>query len=162
MTDRILEKVSVPDLQLSEPIVLWRKGDGFWLFSYAFSWKTDLWVTLGDFKVKKNAKLGRKICIYLKIKWVETKWSVRQIITIMCAITVQKNFLIRTLLKQLSWLLTKCQIFKKFSQISHFHKYRKFLSIIGKILTNCFYPIDFLAGTRKESDFLKFLTVVSR
>ena len=28
----------------------------------AFSWETDLWVTLGDFTVK-NPKLGREICI---------------------------------------------------------------------------------------------------
>ena len=41
---------------LSEPIVLWRKGDGFKLFLSAFSWETDLLVTLSDFTVK-NAKI---------------------------------------------------------------------------------------------------------
>ena len=49
--------------ELFEPIVLQKlKGDGLLLFLKAFSWETDLWVTLGDFKVK-NAKLGRETCI---------------------------------------------------------------------------------------------------
>ena len=43
-------------------MVLRKKGDGFLLFLKAFSWETDLYVTLGDFTVK-NAKLGREICI---------------------------------------------------------------------------------------------------
>ena len=43
-----------------------KKGDGVLLFLKAFYWETDLLVTLGDFTVK-NAKLGREICIYLKI-----------------------------------------------------------------------------------------------
>ena len=44
-----------------------KKGDGFLFFLKAFSWETDLWVTLGDFAVK-NAKLGREICIQQKIE----------------------------------------------------------------------------------------------
>ena len=52
--------------ELFEPIVLQKKkkkkGDGFSLFLNAFSWETNVWVTLGDFTVK-NAKLGREICI---------------------------------------------------------------------------------------------------
>ena len=49
--------------ELFEPIVLrGKKADGFLLFLKAFSWETDLRVTLGDFTVK-NAKLGREICI---------------------------------------------------------------------------------------------------
>ena len=52
--------------ELFEPIVLQKKGDGFLLFLKAFSWETDLWVTLSDFTLK-NAKLGREICIWLKI-----------------------------------------------------------------------------------------------
>ena len=39
-----------------------KKRGGFLLFLKAFSWETDLWVTLGDFTVK-NAKSGREICI---------------------------------------------------------------------------------------------------
>ena len=34
-------------------MVLRQKGDGFLLFLKAFTWETDLWVTLGDFTVKK-------------------------------------------------------------------------------------------------------------
>ena len=34
-------------------MVLRKKGDGFLLFLKAFSWETDLWVTLVDFTVKK-------------------------------------------------------------------------------------------------------------
>ena len=48
--------------ELLDPIVLRKKADWFSLFSKAFSWETDLWVTLGDFAIK-NAKLGREICI---------------------------------------------------------------------------------------------------
>ena len=57
--------------EIFEPIVLRKKGDGFLLFLKAFSWETDLPVTLGDFTVKKKKKkkkkkrqkLGREICI---------------------------------------------------------------------------------------------------
>ena len=59
----------------------------------------------------KNVKLGKEICIELKIDWVETKRGVRQIITIVCVTYAQNNFWIRTLMKQ---LLTKLP------QISHF------------------------------------------
>ena len=51
--------------ELFEPIVLRKKkkkGYGFLLFLKAFSWETDLWVTLGDLTLK-NTKLGREICI---------------------------------------------------------------------------------------------------
>ena len=41
----------------------------------------------------KNAKLGREICILLKIDQVETKYGVRLIITITCVTYVQKDFL---------------------------------------------------------------------
>ena len=37
-----------------EPIVLQDKADGFLLFVKAFSWATDLWVTVGAFTVKKR------------------------------------------------------------------------------------------------------------
>ena len=39
-------------------MILRKKGDGFLLLLKAFSWETDLWVTLGDFTVKKH-KLGK-------------------------------------------------------------------------------------------------------
>ena len=45
--------------ELFEPIVLWKKADGFMFFLKAFSWEADLLVTLGDFMVK----LVREICI---------------------------------------------------------------------------------------------------
>ena len=61
------------------------------LFLKAFSWETYPWVKLGDFTVKK-AKLGREICIQLKIDKVEeTKCCVRKIITIICVTCVQNN-----------------------------------------------------------------------
>ena len=56
------------------------------------------------------------------------------------------DFQIRTLIKQ---FLTKYQIFKKLPQISHIHKNRNFKSIE----TNCFFPINSMAGTRKECTF---------
>ena len=97
--------------ELLEPIVLWTKADGFLLFLKAFSWETDLWVTLGDFMVK-NAKLARGICILLKIDYIET-----------CVTYVQKDFQIWTLIKP---LLTKYQIFMKLPQISHIHENHNF------------------------------------
>ena len=84
-------------------------------------------MTLGDFTVK-NAKLGREICIQLKIDCVETKCAVLQITTIICVTHVQKNFEIRASIKQLS---TKYQIFTILPQILPFHKYRKFSSIFA-------------------------------
>ena len=49
--------------------------------------------------------------------------------------------------------LTKYQIFKKLPLMLHIYKYRNFLSIIRKRKSNCFYPINFVAGTCKESSF---------
>ena len=49
-----------------------KKGDGFLLFLKAFSWETDLWVTLGDFVVKKR-KIG-KGKLYLTENWSSTGW----------------------------------------------------------------------------------------
>ena len=87
----------------------------FALFKSIFL-KTDLWETLGDSAVK-NVKLGRKICVLLKIDQVETKCSVRQIITIICVTYVQKNFKIRTLIRK---LFTKYHFLTKLPQISHY------------------------------------------
>ena len=83
-----LNLFSIRVKELFEPIVLRRKADGI---LKAFSWETDLWVTLADFTVK-NVKLERDICIELKIDWVETKRGVLQIITIVCVTYVQKDF----------------------------------------------------------------------
>ena len=49
-------------LFIYQPIVL-RKRRRVLLFLKAFSWETDLWVTPGDFTVKKPAKLGKEVCI---------------------------------------------------------------------------------------------------
>ena len=49
-----------------KPIVLQIKADGFLVFLKTFSWETDLWVPLADFALK-NEKLGREICIQMKI-----------------------------------------------------------------------------------------------
>ena len=38
---------------------MWKKADGFLLFLKAFSWETDLWVTLGDFMVKTQNWEGK-------------------------------------------------------------------------------------------------------
>ena len=48
-----------------------------------------------------------------------TKYGMRKIIRVICAICVQKDFKIRTLIKQ---LLTKYQFFMKLPQISHIRK----------------------------------------
>ena len=63
----------------------------FAFFKSIFWRKPNVWVTLGDFTVK-SVKLGREICIELKIENVETKCGVQQIIMYMCHICV-KGFL---------------------------------------------------------------------
>ena len=55
-----------------------------------------------------------------------------------------------TLIKQ---LLTKYQFSRNCPQISHTHKNRYFNSVIGRKLNSCFYPINFMALTCKESTF---------
>ena len=57
-----LKLFSVGIKEWIEPIVLWKKADGFLLFLKALSSETDLLVTLGDFTVKTK-KIGREICI---------------------------------------------------------------------------------------------------
>ena len=78
---------------IKSKIIIWaynfaENGDGFLLFLKAFSWETDLWVTLGDFKVK-NTKRGKEI--YL----VEKKCGVRWLITIISVTNGQKDFFFR-------------------------------------------------------------------
>ena len=43
--------------------MLRKKANGSLLFLKAFSRETDLWVTLGDFREKNPAKLGKEIFI---------------------------------------------------------------------------------------------------
>ena len=57
-------------------------------------------------------------------------------------------------------LLTKYKFFKKLPEISHTQKHCNFERIFAKRYTNCFYPINFMAGTFKESA-VSFLAVVS-
>ena len=68
------------------------------------------------------------MCIELKIHLLKMKCGVWQIITIICFTYLHKDFQIQTFIKQ---LLTKYQIFTKLPQISHIHRNRNFLSIIG-------------------------------
>ena len=103
--------------ELFEPIVLRKKNRRFLLFLKAFSWETDLWVTVGEFKVK-TAELGREICFKPENQLSWNECAVLQIITIICVTHVQKNFEIRTSNKQ---LLTKYQIFTKLPQIPNIH-----------------------------------------
>ena len=42
--------------------------------------------------VKKNVKIGREICIEMKIDLVETEYGVLWLILILCVIFVQKDF----------------------------------------------------------------------
>ena len=49
--------------------------------------------------------------------------------------------------------LDKISIFHEFPQISHTHKNRYFKSILGKRLSNSFYPVNFMAGTCKKPTF---------
>ena len=80
--------------ELFEPIVLRKQGDGFLLFLKAFSWKTDLWITLGDFTVKQR-EIGNRNLYLTENRFtglVETKYGVRQVIKIIWVTYVQKNF----------------------------------------------------------------------
>ena len=78
---------------------------------------------LGNFSVKNPLKLGRDIRIKLKIEQVKTKCGAWELITVIHATSVQKNFWIPTFIKQ---LLRKYQILKKSPQISDIHKNRTF------------------------------------
>ena len=42
--------------ELFEPIVLWRNCDGCLFVLKAFSWEIDLWVTLGEFELKRQVE----------------------------------------------------------------------------------------------------------
>ena len=68
-----LKLFSIRVEELFEPTVLRKKRRRVFLFLKVFSWETDLWVTLGDFTVKKrkNGKgnlhltenqLGKNVC----------------------------------------------------------------------------------------------------
>ena len=56
------------------------------------------------------------------------KYGLRKVITVICVTYVQKDFYIRTLIKQ---LLTKYRFFTKLPQISHIRKNHNFAGIIG-------------------------------
>ena len=128
-----LKLFSIRIKELSEPIVLRKKGAGFLLFLKAFSWETDLWVTLGDFTVKKR-KIG-KGNLYLtenRLSWNE-----------MCCAADHNNYMchiIRTSIKQ---LLTKYQIFRKLPQIPHIHINRYFFKYICNLLDQLLHPYKF-------------------
>ena len=70
---------------------------------------------------------------------------------------VQKDLLIRTLIKQ----LTNYQIFTKLPKISHIHKNRSILKHNWRLIDQLLLPYNFLAGACKESTF-SFLPVASR
>ena len=65
----------------------------------------------------------------------------------------KRTLKIQTLIKQ---LFTKYQFLTELPQISHIHKNHNFSSIIGGFLTNCFYPINFMAGICEEYSFSFF------
>ena len=62
---------------------------------------------------------------------------------------------------QIKKLLTKYQIFTIYPQISHFHKFCNFSSKFAIFETNCFIPINFIAGACQEYSF-SFLPVFAR
>ena len=64
--------------ELFETIVLRKKkkkGDWLLLFLKAFSWETDLWVTLGDFTVKKTCKIGEGKLTENRLNRNEMLWA---------------------------------------------------------------------------------------
>ena len=71
-----LKLFSIRVKELFESIALRKKVDGFLLFLKAFSWETDLWVTLGGFTIT-NAKFRREIFIQMKIDLAEAKYGMR-------------------------------------------------------------------------------------
>ena len=53
LTKKNMKLLSIRVKELFVPVALSKKkSDGFLLILKAFSWETDLWVTLGDFTVK--------------------------------------------------------------------------------------------------------------
>ena len=108
------------------------KTDEFLLFLKAFSWETDLWVTLGGFTTK--AKFGRDIRIKLTTDNIKTKCDVWQIIT----------------MKHLA-VICKISNVTKLPRISHIHKNRIHIGMIGDWWTNYFFPINLMIVAWQES-----------
>ena len=68
-----LKSFSIRVKEFFQPIVLPKTGDGCLLFLKAFSWETDLWVSLGNFTVKKKKNIGKEN-LYLtenRLSWNE-------------------------------------------------------------------------------------------
>ena len=108
----------------------------------------------------KNTKLRRDIIMYLnKIDWVETKFSVRRIITIIWATCVKKN---SQYLNFNEATIGKISIFffKKLPQISHIHKHFNFFKYNWNCLDHLLLPFNFMAVTLEEYSF-SILPVVS-
>ena len=74
---------------LFEPLVLQRKGDGCLLFLKAFSWESDLWVTLG--RCAKKRKIGNGNLYLTKNRFGRNKICCVEDITVMSVTWVQDN-----------------------------------------------------------------------
>ena len=80
--------------------------------------------------------------------------GVRQILTIICVTYVQKNFKIRTLIKQ---LLTKYEFLTKLPQISYIHKNHNFFKYNNwNFLDQPFHPYKFHGSDMRGMYFFVF------
>ena len=152
-----LKLFSIRAKELSKPIVLWRKATGFSSF-YKHFLEKPIFEWRYRWFCGKERKIG-KGNLYLTEN--RLSWNV------MCCASDNHNYMCHTCAKEFLYssfnkkLLTKYQIFTILPQISHFHKFRNFSSIFATFETNCFIPINFMAGTCQEYSF-SFLPVATR
>ena len=132
-----LKLFSIKVKELLEPIVLQKKGNGCLLFLKAFSWETDLWVTLCKFMVK-NAKIG-KGSLYLTVNqllsWNETWCAVLQIIT-----NIMSHMCKRIFFKNQTSISTYWQNIKFSWNCPKFHIFTKI--VIFQVYLQLFRPIQ--------------------
>ena len=143
---------------LFEPIVLQKKRRQVFVLSKSIFLRNRSLSNARWFYGKKH-KIG-KGNLYLTENWLSSNE--------MCCAADNHNYMCHTCAKELldlnlkiKQLLTKYRIFMKLPQIPHIHINRNFSSIFATFQTNCFIPINFMAGTCQEYSF-SFLPVVSR
>ena len=148
---------SIKVKELFEPIVLQKKGDGFLLFLKAFSWETDFWITLGDFKVKKTRKIG-KGNLHLsenRLSWNEI-WRAADNHNYMCH-KCTKEFLDSNLNQA---VIDKISNFHEISPNSTYSHKSQFLKYIRNFLDQLLHPYKFHGRDMSGILFFSFLPVV--
>ena len=125
------------------------------LFLKAFSWETDLLVTLCDFTVKKTSKIGKGNPYLTEIRWSWYKMR--------CAADNHNYMMCKIIFLDLNFnwaVIDKIVIFTKLPEISHIHKNRIFKSIFETFLDQLLHLYKFY-GRDMSGILFSFLPAVS-